>query len=62
LTQADLSGRFRGWPLRRAATMYSLFGAPHAILTPVGSVGLSTPYVVRDGSDCYVMYELEGGP
>ncbi len=57
-TQADLSGRLRAWPLKYEATMYTLFGAPHDILTPVGLAGLVP--VVQDGPDCYVMYQLEG--
>jgi hypothetical protein len=62
-TQADLSGsgRFRAWPLTHAATMYTLFGAPHDILIPDGSAGLTTLYIVEDGPDCYVTYTLEGG-
>ena len=61
-TQDDLTGRFRMWPLKYAATMYTFIGAPHDILTPVGPAGLTQPYIVQDGPDCYVIYELEGGP
>jgi hypothetical protein len=60
-TQADLE-RTHEWPLDQVASMSTLFGAPHAILQRTGEVGVTTPFIVEDGPECYVMYGLEGGP
>lgn len=62
VTHADLaSSRMQAWPLVRAGTMFTLFGAPHDILRPAGPRRMG-PYVVQDGPNCYAVYSLEGGP
>jgi hypothetical protein len=61
-TQADLREQLRLWPLANVAEMFTLFGPPHPILAPAGDHGLTVPFVVADGADCYVIYGLEGGP
>ncbi|HEX9036602.1 MAG TPA: hypothetical protein VF808_06375 [Ktedonobacterales bacterium] len=60
-TQADLT-QFKAWPLQSVGTMFTLFGAPHDLLRPVGNAGLPAPIIIADGQDCYVVYPLEGGP
>lgn len=60
-TQANLVAT-QQWPLVRVGTMFTLFGAPQPILAPTGQTGLTRPLVMADGSDCYVVYTLEGGP
>jgi hypothetical protein len=59
--QADLE-RTQEWPLVQVASMSTLFGAPHTILQPAGETGVNVTFIIEDGPDCYVMYELEGGP
>lgn len=60
-TQANLES-LRLWPLAQVSTMFTLFGAPRQILAPVNKKGLTRPFVMADGSDCYVVYTLEGAP
>ncbi|HEX6543740.1 MAG TPA: hypothetical protein VF040_18440 [Ktedonobacterales bacterium] len=60
-TQADLQ-KLQMWPLVQVGTMFTLFGAPQPILAPKGESGLTRPFVMADGADCYVTYTLEGGP
>jgi hypothetical protein len=61
-TAADLQDRFHEWPLAQVDTMFTLFGAPQPILQRnAGDEGLTTPYIMADGPDCYVTYSLEGG-
>ena len=60
-TKTDLT-QFKAWPLQSVGTMFTLFGAPHDLLRPVGNAGLPAPVIIDDGSGCYVVYELEGGP
>ncbi len=61
-TQADIQRMFRVWPLVPVSSMGTLFGAPHTIWTTPGPRGLTEPFIVADGPDCYVTYSLEGGP
>jgi hypothetical protein len=61
-TQADLAGRLRAWPLVKFGDMFTLFGAAQAIFVPPGESGLTMPFIMADGPDCYVTYSLEGGP
>lgn len=61
-TQADLQNKYQQWPLVRVDTLFTLFGSPHDILTRAGDRGLTTPYVIANGTDCYIMYSLDGGP
>jgi len=62
-TQADLQDRFHEWPLAQVDTMFTLFGGAQPILQrSAGDKGLTTPYYILDGPDCYVAYGLEGGP
>jgi hypothetical protein len=60
-TQADLHAR-QVWPLAQVASLFTLFGASHPILAPAGARDLTAPFLIADGTDCYVMYALEGGP
>lgn len=60
-TQANLEA-LHIWPLARVSSMFTLFGAPQPIMAPTGERGLTTPFVMNDGPDCYVVYSLEGGP
>jgi hypothetical protein len=60
-SQADLQ-TMQIWPLVRVSTMFTLFGAPQPIMAPVGESGVMRPFVMDDGPDCFVVYELEGGP
>jgi hypothetical protein len=60
-TQSDLA-RMRTWPLVFHHWMFTFFGAPHAVMQPQGAGGVMTPFVIDDGPNCYVVYELEGGP
>lgn len=52
----------RAWPLEQVSTMLTLFGAPQPILAPTGDSGLTRPFVMADGPNCYVTYSLEGSP
>jgi hypothetical protein len=61
-TQANLQDRYREWPLVQVDTISTLFGAAHPIMQRSGIRGVTTPYYVLESADCYVMYELEGGP
>jgi hypothetical protein len=58
--QSDLP-RLSAWPLVKVGTMFTLFGAPRDIMSMAVRY-LTTPYVIADGPDCYVLYGLEGGP
>ena len=60
-SQADLQ-TMQIWPLVRVSTMFTLFGAPQAIMAPAGESGVMRPFVMDDGPYCYVVYALEGGP
>jgi len=60
-TQDDLK-TLKMWPLAQMSTMFTLFGAPQPILAPTGDSGLTRPFVMADGPNCYVAYALEGGP
>ena len=60
-TQANLQA-IHLWPLVRVGTMFTLLGAPQPIMAPAGETGLTRPFVMNDGPDCYVLYSLEGGP
>jgi hypothetical protein len=61
-TQADLQGRLRLWPLVHVGDMFTLFGAPRAILARAGDQGLRLAFTIADAPGCYVTYTLEGGP
>jgi hypothetical protein len=53
----------QSWPLVKYGEMFTLFGAPQPIFVHTGSIaGLTAPFIMADGSDCYVVYSLEGGP
>lgn len=60
-TESNLQ-TMRIWPLEQVSTMFTLFGAPQPILAPTGERGLTSPFVMADGDNCYVIYSLEGGP
>ena len=61
-TVADLQGRPHLWPLVRVADMFTLFGASHPILTLAAGGGVTVPYIIAEGADCYDVYSLEGSP
>ncbi len=52
----------QAWPLVKYGEMSTLFGPAQTIYVPQGEDGLTAPFIMADGSDCYVMYSLEGGP
>lgn len=61
-TQADLQ-TFHAWPLSQTGTMFTLFGAPQPIYNPTAEgSGSTVPFIMADGPNCYVVYDLEGGP
>jgi hypothetical protein len=61
-TQADLE-RFHILPLAMYGDMFTLFGAPQPIYVHTGdTLTVTAPFIMADGPDCYVMYDLEGGP
>jgi hypothetical protein len=60
-TQADLV-RMQALPLVLHHWMFTLFGAPHAVMVPQHGYELTEPFVVDDGPNCFIVYGLEGGP
>jgi hypothetical protein len=60
-TPADLQA-IHLWPLVKVSSMWTLFGAAQPILSPVGPDALTRPFVMADGPNCFVIYDLEGGP
>ncbi len=61
MTQADLS-RMNMWPLTQTGWVPALLGPWYPIMTPAPPYGMSSVLIVPDGSDCYVVYSIEGGP
>jgi hypothetical protein len=47
--------------LIQVATIWTLLGASYAVLSP-RSRGVTAPLIVADGTSCFVIYTLEGGP
>jgi hypothetical protein len=47
--------------LIQVATIWTLLGAFYAVLSPPNR-GVTTPLIVSDGNDCFIIYGLEGGP
>jgi hypothetical protein len=62
VTQAALANDNR-WPLKQIGSIFTLFGPSHAVLVDPADEGLTQlDLFVADGTDCYIVYTLQGGP